>query len=1515
MRHVTLHITLTIIFCSFALPLIAADTLIYSNTTTSNSYLPQSAYEENIDYGTTAGGRVTKFTIQYATAAYNPGTVTIRFYSGTYRYDEGYTIATFELTGLSGSPNGNPYLFSYNYVIPEANQFNLPVGNFGYSYEFENSNSGPALARDGSGNENYMLYYNGYFWDWFQINGAYAGIYMKVYTGPPINEITCDISGYKFNDINGNTFWEAGEPALPGWDIYLDTNTNGAYEESEPNVVTDPNGFYFFENVASPATYHIREIIKDGWTQTLPGSGSSYEYTLVTEPNTLYEPYNFGNTVQLFNASISGTLFYDSNGNSARDAGESGLANWRVYIDTNGNDHYNAGEPTALTNASGNYQITGLSTGVYRVAEEMQDGWVQTYPTATCTHTVTINASGQTISGINFGNHTFPGYGGGSGTLASPYLIYNHLHLQAIGTHKADWGKYFKLMANIDLSKYSGDQFNLIGRYNFADQTTPFSGDFDGNGYTISNFTYNYTLSPQEYIGLFGYVWYGDIKNLRMQNININTQGGGVDSGALVGRLYTDSTISDCHVSQGSVTVDSFGAAGLIGYIQNGIVTDCSVTGLNVTCNTSGAGGITSSNYDGNISNCSFEGTVYGQQDVGGLAGINGSVISRCYVNANVNGFQDVGGLVGSNSGTISQCYSQGTVQTHTDPQYGLAGNSAGGLVGYLSDGEISDSYSMAAVSSTSKVGGLVGLCWGDTTNPGYITHCYAAGAVSGSSTLGGLIGWNIDGLAVITGCFWDKQTTGRTTSNGGTGLLTVDMQNKQTYLTAGWDFAFETENGDESIWYILPDQYPQLSWKNGNRYEAGDGTQENPYQIWSAAQMCQIGQHQEDWSSYFILMADINLSAYPGTSYPIIGTTYLVDAVKKPFLGEFNGNGHSISNFTYQTTATMQYVGLFGAVNGGGIKNLRVINPNINVPNADYVGAIAGRIAMNVTVRDCDVLGGSVLGDTYTGGLVGYSDYGIIGNCSNTAAVSGYDDVGGIAGYAKGSSSLFDSYSTGSVTASDTAGGLVGELYSSTRVARCYSTGPVSGYNAGGLVGTGGKCIRCFWDINTSGRTNSAGGVGLPTADLKQIHTFIGWGCPQIWVLNTGVDYPRLSRQNTPGNLLPIPTYGGGNGSQESPYLIYTAEQFNDIGNYECHQASYFTLMADIILDPSVDDNYCMISPNYSFYGVFDGNYHKIVHPRYSQENPLVTSTGIFSTVNGTSTANAVVKNLGIEDPIISSAGLIVGGLAGTLYRGSIENCYVKGGSVTGAQAAGGLVGDAELQSSNLIRNSYSQTTVSGVNYAGGLAAYFSAGTIEFSYAAGPVSGSGSIGGLTGYYSSQNTTITNSVYDMETTGQSGGQGTPLSTMQMKALSSYTNWNLDTVWRICDGLNYPRLQWEARPVGDFACPDGVGIEDFVQLAQCWNAATELQADISGDQAVDLADVAALGTYWMQIGCSACGGKDISGDGNVNIADLEILIDEWMLREIPACSIADLSDDGLVGIEDLMFFCDNWLVLR
>jgi len=193
---------------------------------------------------------------------------------------------------------------------------------------------------------------------------------------------------------------------------------------------------------------------------------------------------------------------------------------------------------------------------------------------------------------------------------------------------------------------------------------------------------------------------------------------------------------------------------------------------------------------------------------VGGLAGANGGTVSNCYSTGLVGGTGSyVGGLVGENGGSITSCYSSASI---------IADWSVGGLVGLNSwAGSVTNCYSSGSVSAYSIVGGLVG------GNEGSITVSYSSGSVSGTYNVGGLVGCTYYDYGSVTASFWDTQTSGQTTSAGGTGQTTAEMQTASTFLEAGWDFVGETANGTEDIWWILEGQdYPRLWWELGENEE-----------------------------------------------------------------------------------------------------------------------------------------------------------------------------------------------------------------------------------------------------------------------------------------------------------------------------------------------------------------------------------------------------------------------------------------------------------------------------------------------------------------------------------------------------------------------------------------------------------------------------------------------------------------------------------------------------------------------
>jgi len=108
--------------------------------------------------------------------------------------------------------------------------------------------------------------------------------------------------------------------------------------------------------------------------------------------------------------SITGRVFNDANRNGVRNAGESGLSDWRVYVDANKNGVWNIGEQITRTNAAGDYKLTNLPAGTFRVYEVRRDGWTRTDPPGNWPmgYFDATLAGGQVVTGKDFGNVSPP---------------------------------------------------------------------------------------------------------------------------------------------------------------------------------------------------------------------------------------------------------------------------------------------------------------------------------------------------------------------------------------------------------------------------------------------------------------------------------------------------------------------------------------------------------------------------------------------------------------------------------------------------------------------------------------------------------------------------------------------------------------------------------------------------------------------------------------------------------------------------------------------------------------------------------------------------------------------------------------------------------------------------------------------------------------------------------------------------------------------------------------------------
>lgn len=976
-------------------------------------------------------------------------------------------------------------------------------------------------------------------------------------------------------------------------------------------------------------------------------------------------------------------------------------------------------------------------------------------------------------------------YGGGTGEPEDPYLIYDPNQMNEIGLHSEHWGKYFRLMNDIDLGSYSGTQFNIIGNH-----TDEFTGCFNGNNHTIRNF--HYSASNASYVGIFGYVYNSIIKDVYIEDPNIAVNSGNY-IGALVGYLDQGTTVKNCHVHNCNIKTGFDGGisqyvGGLAGVSMSTFI-GCSASGILSATNY--CGGIAGSHPMGQIYGSHTTVDVTGQNKIGGLAG-NCVNADHCFSQGTVSGVSEVGGLLGN--GYAKQSYSSVSVVGETE---------VGGLVG---SGHALNSYAVGHVLGSTNVGGLIGENHGDTYNS------YSTGVVEGQEYVGGLIGHNEDwgsDKGYVFQSYWDTEVSGSSTSDAGEGKTTNQMMSVETYV--GW--------GNDCIWTINESMdYPRLKWENmpgqsliAPAYGGGTGTSDDPFLIYTAQHLDLIGQNQADWDKHFKMMDNIDMHDLGDMEFHIIGFYNGTYETNKAFTGSFDGNGYTISNLDLRNQR--DYVGIFGWAQNAEFKNITLYAPNIDV-NATFVGTLVGNIS-NGLIENCTVLNGNIKGNAYVGGLIGNISSGTIRNChvvvivngdgyyvgglvgknSNTAqpvgiidncvvegsvsgaqnyvgglvaeggivknsyakaTVQGDQAIGGLVGFARNSiiSSYFqgsvlgvknvgglvgtvpsdsnfiikDCYASGTVTGDSQVGGLAG--YVGAKIMFCYSTCSVTGLEStGGLIGynNNANVVYSYWDVDTSGIASSSGGEGRTTIEMQQASTYAGWICSGLWRIQDAVDYPHLWWEQTDGEELTTNGEWAGCGAPDNPYLIFTDTDFHCVGLHSEYWDCHFKLMADIDLSAYQNEAYHVIgTAEKPFTGGFDGDNHAISGFHYSTTGG--DNIGLFGYVLG---SEASIRNVQMIDPSVAAENSnVVGALLGYLELGTIENCYIQNTLVLGNNKVGGLLGYVVRGN---ISHSSTSGEISGQDYTGGLIGAGGYSTISQSFSLCNVTGNIIVGGLIG--------------------------------------------------------------------------------------------------------------------------------------------------------------------------------------
>ncbi|MCL2073616.1 MAG: hypothetical protein FWH18_06835, partial [Marinilabiliaceae bacterium] len=334
-------------------------------------------------------------------------------------------------------------------------------------------------------------------------------------------------------------------------------------------------------------------------------------------------------------------------------------------------------------------------------------------------------------------------FSGGTGTESNPYIITTPAELAQLATYvnagNATYNdKHYKLNNDLSLSDYhAGEGWTPIGLRYFPDTNMPFKGVFDGNGKKITELYMNNTSTDITYVGLFGNVENGTVKNLGVENVSITFTGDqNRYAGGIVGLSLANSNITNCYttgyIETSSSSTTNSRAGGIVCF-NEGTVSNCYST-----CSVSAddiAGGVAAINGGGSILNSHSTCAINSGSFAGGVAGYNQSdgIVSYSYSTGSVtSGSWYAGGVVGIliQNSSVSHCYSTGSVNGTSE---------VGGVVGRCDNSSISHCYSTGSVNGINYVGGVIGFL----NQNSFVSHCYATGSVNSSDVAGGIVGWS----------------------------------------------------------------------------------------------------------------------------------------------------------------------------------------------------------------------------------------------------------------------------------------------------------------------------------------------------------------------------------------------------------------------------------------------------------------------------------------------------------------------------------------------------------------------------------------------------------------------------------------------------------------------------------------------------------------------------------------------------------------------------------------------------
>ena len=337
--------------------------------------------------------------------------------------------------------------------------------------------------------------------------------------------------------------------------------------------------------------------------------------------------------------------------------------------------------------------------------------------------------------------------------------------LIALMGNSAGWAGNYRLTDDIDLTGKSGQA--CIGN-----DTTPFTGIFDGNGKTVSGVSLN--ITGHKGVGFFGIVKDTEIRNLTVKG---SVTSGTNFAGGMIGAVTGNALIENC-TSEIVVNAPSRVGGVVGGLVLNNALGTAAGTELDLEA---GAEVI--------IRGCTNAGTVTGtgasagNGRVGGVVGTASTgktggrhyTIENCAHTGDVTGFEAVGGVLGytdhasKNGGTVVGCSNSGTIKGVSSKATFVGGIVGKTLIGAGSTMEITACFNEGTVTGPAQIGGILGYAQQVGTT---ISKCWNAGEVKGTGTYkdgadaGGILG--VANPVILENCINTGAVDGKANKNVG---------------------------------------------------------------------------------------------------------------------------------------------------------------------------------------------------------------------------------------------------------------------------------------------------------------------------------------------------------------------------------------------------------------------------------------------------------------------------------------------------------------------------------------------------------------------------------------------------------------------------------------------------------------------------------------------------------------------------------------------------------------------------